>query len=56
MKNGRTLLKNQSNYDATSSANSVHVQCVMSLTKDYFPAVTTSGMEDVQILIVDVEE
>jgi hypothetical protein len=45
--NERTMLKKQSNYDATSSVNCVHVQHVMSLTKDYFSAVTTAGMEDV---------
>jgi hypothetical protein len=54
-KHRKSLGQESKHYNSTSSVNSVHVQCVMSLTKDYDSAVTISGMENVWILVIDVE-
>jgi hypothetical protein len=54
-KHSKNFGQESKHYNVTSSVNSVFVQCVMSLTKDYNSAVTISGMESVWILIADVQ-
>jgi hypothetical protein len=55
-KHSKNFGQESKHYDVTSNMNSVHIQCVMSLTKDYDSVVTISGMGNTWILIADVED